>query len=308
MAKHWTVDDIPDQAGRKVIITGANSGLGLSASTALARHGAHVVMACRDLAKGERARQQVLAAAPDARVDLAALDLADLSSVAAFAAAEDAAGPLDVLINNAGLMAPPRGETKDGFELQFGTNHLGHFALTAQLIDRMTDVPDPRVVTVSSGAHRAGRMSFDDPMAKHHYFRWSQYGRSKLANLLFAFELDRRLQAAGSPIKSLAAHPGYAATNLQTSAPPALDRAVMTVMNALVAQSADQGALPELYAATAPGVYSGEYFGPDGPGEFRGYPRVVGASGAARNAEDAARLWTLSEELTGVSFQIPAAA
>ena len=308
MAEHWTAEQIPDQSGRKVIVTGANSGLGLATSAALARHGAHVVMACRDLAKGERARQQILAQAPDARVDLAALDLADLSSIAAFAAGEQAEGPLDVLINNAGLMAPPRGETKDGFEMQLGTNHLGHFALTAQVIDRMTNVPDPRVVSVSSGMHRAGRMSFDDPMAKRHYFRWSQYGRSKLANLLFAFELDRRLSAAGSPIKSVAAHPGYAATNLQSAAPPALDRAVMKVMNAVVAQSAESGALPQLYAATAPGVQSGEFYGPDGLGEMRGYPRQVSASGAARNAEDAARLWGLSEELTGVSFAVPAAA
>ncbi|HUA10607.1 MAG TPA: oxidoreductase [Solirubrobacteraceae bacterium] len=308
MAAKWTAEQIPDQAGRKFIVTGANSGLGLSTCEALAAHDAHVVMACRDLAKGERARQQVLAGAPEAHVELAPLDLADLSSVAAFAASEQASGPLDVLINNAGLMAPPRGETKDGFELQFGTNHLGHFALTAQLIDRMPASTDPRVVTVASGAHHMGRMSFEDPMAKRHYFRWSQYARSKLANLLFAFELDRRLRAAGSPIKSVAAHPGYAATNLQSAAPPALDRAVMKVMNPLVAQSADLGALPQLFAATAPGVNSGDYYGPDGVGEFRGHPRRVGASGAARNEQDAARLWALSEELTGVSFAVPAAA
>ena len=297
----WSADQIPDQSERRAIVTGANSGLGLATARELARHGAYVVLACRNTVKGERAAEEIRAAAAGARVDVAPLDLADLASVADFAAGDQARGPLDLLVNNAGLMAPPRRTTKDGFELQLGTNHLGHFALTGRLLDRMADRPDARVVTVSSGAHRAGRMDFDDPMAERRYFRWTQYGRSKLANLLFALELDRRLNAAGSTIKSVAAHPGYATTNLQSAAAPALDRAVMKLTN-LVGQSPAMGALPQLYAATMPDVLSGQYYGPDGVGEMRGYPRLVAPSRQALDAADAARLWALSEELTGVSF------
>jgi len=299
----WTADQIPEQRGRRAIVTGANSGLGLITARELARHGAHVILACRDTTKGERAADAIRADAAGAQVDVARLDLADLASVADFAAQDQAAGPLDLLVNNAGLMAPPRRTTKDGFELQLGTNHLGHFALTGRLIDRMTGRPDARVVTVSSGAHRTGRMNFDDPMAQRRYFRWSQYGRSKLANLLFALELDRRLRADGSQIKSVAAHPGYSATNLQSAAAPALDRAVMKVTD-LIAQSPAMGALPQLYAATMPDVQSGQYYGPDGIGEARGYPKLVSPSAQALSLADAARLWELSEELTGVSFEL----
>jgi NAD(P)-dependent dehydrogenase (short-subunit alcohol dehydrogenase family) len=201
-------------------------------------------------------------------------------------------------------MAPPRRETADGFELQLGTNLLGHFALTARLIGAMADRADARVVTLSSNAHKMGRIDFDDLQSERHYRRWSAYGQSKLADLMFALELDRRLRAAGSPIKSVAAHPGYAATNLQTAAPPLLDRLVMRATNLVLAQSAELGALPPLYAATAPGLEGGSYVGPDGIGEFRGHPHLVSPSRAARDEQVAARLLSVAEELTGEHFQL----
>jgi NAD(P)-dependent dehydrogenase (short-subunit alcohol dehydrogenase family) len=215
---------------------------------------------------------------------------------------------LDLLINNAGVMAPPRSETKDGFELQLGTNHLGHFALTARLLGAMEGRPDARVVTVSSNAHKMGRINFDDLQSERRYSRWIAYGQSKLADLSFALELDRRLRAAGSNVKSVAAHPGYAATNLQTAAPPLLDSLVMRVTNVLVAQSAEMGALPLLYAASAPDVEGGSYVGPDGIGEFRGHPHLASPSRAARDEQVAERLWEVSEELTGVRFGLAAGA
>jgi len=269
----WTADDIPDQAGRRAIVTGANSGIGLIAARELARHGAAVVLACRNAAKGEAALAEVRAAAPDADVTLAALDLADLASVRAFAGARTE--PVDLLVNNAGLMAPPRRTTKDGFELQLGTNHLGHFALTGLLLDRLRAGDAPRVVSLSSNAHRMGRIDFDDLQGERRYFRWTAYGQSKLANLLFMRELDRRARAAGLPLASVAAHPGYTATNLQSAAPPAIDRAVMAVLNRVIAQDAERGALPVLYAATAAGLPGGSFVGPDGPGEWRGSPAAV---------------------------------
>jgi len=305
MSDRWTTEQIPDQHGRSAIVTGANSGLGLAAARELARHGASVVMACRDLAKGARAKQEVEQQVPDARLELAGLDLADLASVAAFAEEFRSANErLDLLINNAGVMAPPRRDTKDGFELQFGTNHLGHFALTARLIGAMEGRPDARVVTLSSNAHKLGRINFDDLQSQRRYFRWTAYNQSKLANLLFALELHRRLRAAGSSVKSVAAHPGYAATNLQTAAPPMLDRIVMRFTNLLLSQSADAGALPVLFAATQPGLQSGAYVGPDGPGEFRGHPHVTTPARGARDEAAATRLWEVSEELTGVSFRL----
>ena len=299
----WTADQIPDQSGRTAVVTGANSGLGLITARELARAGAEVVMACRDTAKGEAARAEIAGAVPNAQATVSALDLGSLDGVRAFAerfrAEHDA---LDLLVNNAGVMAPPRQTTADGFELQFGTNHLGHFALTGRLLDLMRDRPDARVVTLSSGGHRIGRIPFDDLQRERHYGRWRAYGQSKLANLLFAFELDRRLRAAGSSVRSLAAHPGYAATNLQAAAAPRLDRVVMRVTNRLFAQSAEMGALPTLYAATYPGLEGGVYIGPDGLAEQRGYPEVVGTSSAARDEEVARRLWEVSEQLTGVRF------
>ena len=306
MSAKWTADEMPDQSGRIATVTGGNSGLGFETTKALAGAGAHVILACRNTEKGEQAASEIRAGDPDADIEVAELDLASLDSVRSFADRVRADHPtIDLMVNNAGVMAPPRGETADGFELQLGTNHLGHFALTARLIGSLGG-DDPRVVTVSSGAHRFGSIDFDDLQRERRYIRWRAYGQSKLANLMFAYELDRRLRAVGSPIKSVAAHPGYAATNLQFAAPPLLDRIVMTVSNKVIAQSAAMGALPQLYAATYPGLESGTYVGPDGIGEQRGHPKPVGSSGAARNEETARRLWEVSEELTGVSFEIPA--
>lgn len=304
----WTAEEIPDQSGRRAIVTGANSGLGLATARELARHGATVVLACRSEQKGREALAVIEREVPGAELELSLLDLGSLESVRDFAEREHSSGGgLDLLINNAGVMAAPRSETADGFELQFGTNVLGHFALTARLIDLLQGRQDARVVTLASGAHRMGRIDFDDLQGARRYNRWAAYAQSKLADLLFALELERRLQAAGSAVKSLAAHPGYAATKLQSNAAPALDRALMRLTNALVAQSADMGALPTLYAATEPGLAGGLYIGPDGIGELRGHPRIVSPSRAAREEGVAARLWTVCEELTGVPFELAAA-
>jgi NAD(P)-dependent dehydrogenase (short-subunit alcohol dehydrogenase family) len=307
MSDGWTADRIPDQSGRTTIVTGANSGLGLIAARALARKGARVVLACRNTEKGAEALHDCEAAATGG-VELAALDLADLDSVRSFAAdftrSHDG---LDLLINNAGVMAPPRGTTADGFERQIGTNHLGHFALTGLVLGELQGRDDARVVTVSSTAHRFGRIDLDDLHGERRYRRWRAYGQSKLANLLFAFELDRRLRAAGSTVISVAAHPGYSATNLQSAAAPFLDRAVMSVTNLLLAQSAEAGTLPLLYAATEPGLAGGSYVGPDGPGEHRGHPHPNAVpSNAALDLDMAAQLWAASERATGVHFDLPA--
>ena len=285
---HWTAADIPDQTGRAVVVTGANSGLGAAAARALAAAGASVVLACRTTSKGERA-----AASMTGDVTVRRLDLADLASVREFA---EATGPIDVLINNAGIMAVPQGRTADGFEQQFGTNFLGHFALTGLLLPRITD----RVVTLSSGAHRMGRIDLDDlNWERRRYRRWLAYGQSKLADLMFAYELARRLEAAGSPVRSVAAHPGYAATELQSHTESFQDR-LMQLGNRVLAQDAAAGALPELYAATMPDVRNGEFYGPDGIGEVRGSPRRVGSSGASKDTRVAERLWERATELTGV--------
>jgi NAD(P)-dependent dehydrogenase (short-subunit alcohol dehydrogenase family) len=295
----WTTADIPDQSGRTAIVTGANSGLGLVTALELARAGARVVLACRNTAKGDDAAAHIRREVAGADVKVSELDLGSLDSVAAFADGYE--GDLHLLINNAGVMAPPRRETADGFELQFGTNHLGHFALTARLLDRMQDREDARVVTLSSGAHRIGKITFDNLQRERRYNRWTAYGQSKLANLMFALELDRRLRASGSAVKSLAAHPGYSATNLQSAAAPVFDRLFMKVTNAVMAQSAEMGALPTLYAATEPDVEGGTFVGPDGIAEQRGHPEPVTPSGAARDEDVARRLWEVSEELTGTA-------
>ena len=306
MSARWTTEQIPDQTGRTAIVTGANSGLGLVSARELARKGASVVLACRNAEKGATALEAIARAAPGAQLELAALDLGSLASVEAFAERfRSTHDGLDLLLNNAGVMAPPRRVTADDFELQLGTNHLGHFALMGRLIGAMQGRNDARVVTLSSNAHKMGRIDFDDLQSERHYSRWRAYGQSKLADLMCALELDRRLRAAGSTVKSLAAHPGYAATNLQSAAPPFADRLVMAVSNVLVAQSADRGALPSLYAATEPRLEGGVYVGPDGIGEFRGYPRTVSPSRAARDEHVAARLWEVSEALTGVRVELP---
>jgi NAD(P)-dependent dehydrogenase (short-subunit alcohol dehydrogenase family) len=286
---HWTAADIPDQMGRAVVVTGANSGLGAAAARALAAAGASVVLACRTTSKGDRA-----AASMTGDVTVRRLDLADLASVRAFA---DATGPIDVLINNAGIMAVPEGRTADGFEQQFGTNFLGHFALTGLLLPRIAD----RVVTLTSGAHRIGRITLEDlNWERRRYRRWLAYGQSKLADLMFAYELARRLEAAGSPVRSVAAHPGYAATELQSHTESFQDR-LMQLGNRFLAQDAAAGALPELYAATMPDVRNGEFYGPDGIGEVRGSPRRVDSSGASKDIPVAERLWERATELTGVA-------
>ncbi|HEX5853740.1 MAG TPA: oxidoreductase, partial [Solirubrobacteraceae bacterium] len=255
--------------------------------------------------KGQRALETIRAAAPHALLELLELDLGSLRSISAFADGVRATHDgIDLLVNNAGVMAPPRRETADGFELQLGTNHLGHFALTAQLIAAMGDREDARVVTLSSNAHKMGKIDFDDPQSERRYRRWSAYGQSKLANLVFALELDRRLRASGCAVKSLAAHPGYAATNLQSAAAPVLDRLVMRASNALVAQSAEIGALSPLYATTHPDLDGGEYIGPDGIGEFRGHPHITSPDRGARDEDVAKRLWELSERLTGARFEL----
>lgn len=298
----WDASRIPDQSGRVAVVTGANSGLGLVTARELARTGARVVLAARNLDKGRAAVAEIERSVPGARLELEELDLASLGSVREFAerftAAQDG---LDLLVNNAGVMASPRRVTADGFELQLGTNHLGHFALTLLLLPAMEGREDARVVTLSSNAHKFGRIAFGNLNGERRYFRWNAYGQSKLANLLFALELDRRLRAAGSTVKSIAAHPGYAATNLQSAAAPLVDRLVMQVGNAVIAQSDEMGALPQLYAATEPGLEGGLYIGPDGPGEHRGHPRVVRPARAARDEDTARRLWQVSEELTGVA-------
>ncbi|MGU3432372.1 oxidoreductase [Actinomycetes bacterium M1A6_2h] len=286
----WTTADIPDQTGRRFVVTGANSGLGAATARALGDAGAEVVLACRNTDKGDAVAREI---GPNASVR--ELDLADLSSVRRFA---DSTEPFDVLINNAGVMALPKKRTADGFEMQFGTNHLGHFALTGLLIDRIGD----RVVTLSSIAHKSGSISLDDPNYEHRrYSRWSAYGQSKLANLLFAYKLQRRLAEAKSSVVSVAAHPGISATNLTTHSESVQD-VILTFGAKFVAQNAYFGALPELYAATAPGVEGGSYIGPSGFREMRGYPTVVSSNRASRDLKVATELWNLSEKLTGVSY------
>jgi NAD(P)-dependent dehydrogenase (short-subunit alcohol dehydrogenase family) len=289
----WTAADIADQSGRTFLVTGANSGLGEVTARRLAGAGAHVVLACRNVTKGEAA-----AARMTGSVEVRALDLADLASVHAFADAAADLARIDVLINNAGVMAVPQSRTADGFEMQVGTNHLGHFALTGLLLPRITD----RVVTLSSNAHRTGRIDLDDLNWEHRRYRsWLAYGQAKLANLMFAFELQRRLTATGSAVRSMAAHPGYAATELQSHTETLLDT-VMGLANRVFAQSAEMGALPTLYAASVADLPGGSYIGPDWPGEMRGHPHSVGSATAARDETVARGLWDLSQKLTGVSF------
>jgi len=259
----------------------------------------------RDPGKAQAAAAEIRREVPGAKLEMRQLDLADLASVREFAAATAAAG-LDVLVNNAGIMMPPQSVTRDGFELQFGTNHLGHFALTGLLIERLAQGTDPRVVTVSSLEHRPGRIDFDDLASERGYDPRRAYQRSKFANVVFALELDRRLRAAGLPVKSVLAHPGYSATKLQTTGPTGAMKALLRVGNRVFAQSAERGALPQLYAAAAPGVEGGEFYGPDGTRELRGAPTRVRPVERARDPELGRRLWQVSEQLTGVRYPLPA--
>ena len=311
----WTSDDMPPLTGRHAIVTGANSGLGFHTALELARHGARVTLAVRDAARGESALEAIrteLAGVPAAgAVSVGALDLASLDSVRDFAdGVAESGDSIHLLVNNAGVMAIPRRQTADGFEMQLGTNHLGHMALTLRLLPvlarRGGGGTPSRVVTLSSGAHRMGRIDLEDLMGSRKYRPWGAYAQSKLANLLFTFELQRRLDVAGLPLGAYAAHPGYASTNLQAVGPQMrgsrLGARMTSWGNALLAQPAAMGALPTLYAATVPGLPPGSYVGPDGFMEQRGHPTLVSTIPAARDEGLAAALWARSEELIGLRF------
>jgi NAD(P)-dependent dehydrogenase (short-subunit alcohol dehydrogenase family) len=305
MSENWTTENIPDLNGKVAIVTGANSGIGYYTAVAFAEKGATVILACRNLEKSQAALDQLKAEVPGADVELMQLDLASLDTVRRFAEAFQAKyDRLDLLVNNAGIMMVPYGKTEDGFERQFGTNHLGHFALTGLLLDRILATPGARVVNVSSTGHRIGRMDFDDLMYEHGvgYSSSSAYGRSKLANLLFTYELQRRFEAAGADAMATAAHPGGANTNLQDEIGERWYIRPFVPLMRLMMQSADMGALPTIRAAVDPDAEGGQYYGPGGFMEQRGYPILVQSNGASHNHADAQRLWQVSEELTGVSF------
>jgi len=300
MNARWTTDDVPGQHGRLAVVTGANTGLGFETARVLAARGASVVLAVRDIEKGKRAAARIAGAAPGADVMVQPLDLASLESIRAAARELRAQHPrIDLLINNAGVMFPPKQATGDGFELQFGTNHLGHFALTGLLLEQMLPVPGSRVVTLSSIGHRIrARINFDDLQGERSYSRVGAYGQSKLANLMFTYELQRRLSGAATTI-AVAAHPGFAATELTRNSP-----AIAAFSYALVSQKAAMGALPVLRAATDPGVLGGQYYG---PGRFfgtRGYPKLAHSSRQSHDTAIQHRLWAVSEELTGVTFPV----
>lgn len=295
----WRATDIPDQSGRLAVITGANSGIGLETARELARRGAEVVMACRSETKAAAAKASILDEAPQAKIDVRPLDLSSLESVRAFAASfRESHETLDLLINNAGVMVPPLGKTADGFEIQFGTNHLGHFALTARLLDWLLATAGARVVTVSSVAHRLGQIRFDNLNAERGYSASRAYAQSKLCNLVFALELQRRLDDLETELCSVAAHPGWTATNLQDNSLPA------RFFSKYLAQSATRGALPTLRAATAPDVLGGQYYGPRGWFEMQGSPRRAHIAARAHRRAVAKRLWAVSEEQTGVRFEL----
>ena len=302
----WTHDDMPDQSGRTTVVTGANSGLGLEAALALARKGARVIGTSRSSERGDAARTRVRDLVPRAEVEFEQLDVADLASVRAFAERlRTRVDRIDVLINNAGVMAiPERRTTADGFELHFGTNHLGAFALTGLLFPLLAH-SGARVVMITSNYYTRSKIRFDDLQAEKKYRVWPAYGQSKLANVLFMRELDRRSRAAGVGLVSVAAHPGIAQTNLQFAGPSLGKWSVAGLMSRLlrrIGQSAEQGVLPVLYAATAPGVEGGRLFGPDGRGQVRGYPKQLAIAPSALDDDAARRLWAVSEELTGVTF------
>ncbi|MGA7522204.1 MAG: oxidoreductase [Acidobacteriaceae bacterium] len=308
---HWTAASIPSQRGKLAYITGANSGIGFYSALQLARAGATVILACRKRANAEAARARILTAVPAAELEITDLDLADLVSVRSasehFLASRR---PLDLLINNAGVMAlPERRVTPDGFELQLGTNHFGHFALTGLLLPALLAAPAARIVTVSSIAHRGATLDFSNLNWEQGYKPWPAYRRTKLANLLFAFELQRRLERAHAAASSIAVHPGVSNTNLFKAGPGqggGLLAKIIPLFIALVAQSEAQGALPTLYAATSPDAQAGHFYGPDGFREMRGYPVEVRAEAQAYDENAAAHLWNVSEKLTGVRYNLPA--
>ncbi|RMF23090.1 MAG: SDR family NAD(P)-dependent oxidoreductase [Deltaproteobacteria bacterium] len=296
--KPWTSEQIPDQSGRTAVVTGANSGIGYETAKALAAKGARVVMACRSRQRAQRAVEELSAAVPGANVEVLELDLASLDSVARFAEElRERCDRIDLLINNAGVMMPPsRQETADGFELQFGVNHLGHFALTLRLLETIVATNGSRIVTVSSSAQNYGELDLDDlNWTRRPFKRWASYGASKIANMLFTLELQRRLSEAGVSTIAAAAHPGWTATNLQRTSP------LFRALNPIVAMKPWQGALPTLYAAVAAEVVPGGYYGPDGLGNMRGYPCPNQPAKASQDTGTAKRLWEISEELTGVT-------
>jgi len=307
--KAWTADDMPDLSGKTIVVTGGNSGIGYEAAMEFARKRAEVILACRDLGKARTAAAQIKSSASGAKVDVMELDLSNLASVRGFSDAFHLQHQaLHVLCNNAGVMAIPYRQTTDGFEMQFGTNHLGHFALTGLLLDRLIATEGARVVNVASGAHRMGKIRFDDLQWKNGYRKWMAYGQSKLANLLFTLELQRRVDAAGKQLLCVACHPGYAATNLQAAGPrmsgSSMLESLFSFGNSVFAQSAAMGALPTEYAAVAADVHGGDYIGPDGMAELWGNPVRVGRSAAAQDAAAASRLWDISEQLTNVHYAL----
>ncbi len=302
----WTLDNAPSQDGRVAIVTGANSGLGFETALGLAKKGAHVILACRNQAKGQAALAAARSENPRGTLELMPLDLAELASVRRFAAAFlEKHARLDLLVNNAGVMACAKKETADGFEFQLGTNHLGHFALTGLLLERLLETEGSRIVNVSSSAHWFGHVNLDDLMGDDAYSRWGAYGQSKLANLLFTYELQRRLEARGATTQSLSAHPGWTATNLQ-ALPDAgwFERTTTKVGNCLLAQDAEMGALPQLFAAVAPEAKGGDFFAPAKFRQMRGYPVKVASNERSHDVDKARGLWELSEELTGVRFAL----
>lgn len=306
--KQWTANDIPDQRGRVAVVTGANSGIGYEAALALASHGAHVILAVRSTERGQAAVAAIQRAHPGAAIEALALDLSSLASVRSFAEAFlRRFAELPLLINNAGVMALPYGRTADGFERQFGTNHLGHFALTGLLLPAILAAPGARVVAVSSNAHLFGAIDFANLNGEKSYSAWPAYAQSKLANLLFAYELERRFVAAGADALAAGCHPGWAATNLQSAAPrmsgSRLGERLNELGNRLFAQSAAMGALPTLYAATAPDVRGGDYVGPLGALGMRGAPGKAASNARSHDMAVAARLWQVSEQLTGVRYE-----
>ncbi len=304
MSTTWTAADVPGQSGRVAVITGANTGIGYEAAEVLAGKGAHVVLAVRNPDKGKQAASRIEQARPGADVAVQQLDLTSLAGIRAAADNLRAFYPqIDLLINNAGVMTTPKASTEDGFELQFGTNHLGHFALTGLLLDNMLAVQGSRVVTISSNAHRGGTINFDDLQSERHYNRMRAYGQAKLANLMFTYELDRRLLARGAQTIAVAAHPGSSNTDLARNL-PGLVRKPFDILWSLVAQDAAMGALPTLRAATSPTVKGGQYYGPDGYGEQRGHPKLVQSSSKSRNIPAQKRLWSVSEKLTSVRFGV----